>query len=73
MTPSKIVVTTVIAVSEEIKKILEPKLKARFGEFPITYSIDESLISGMVISFGDTELHFDLKNEVEYILNELIK
>jgi F0F1-type ATP synthase delta subunit len=69
---SQIIITTAAPVPQELKPQLESKLVAKIGNYPFVYDIDESLIAGLQVSFGDTEYHYDLKSEIEYLTNELV-
>jgi F0F1-type ATP synthase delta subunit len=67
-----IIITTVTPVSQDLKQILESKLKAKIGDYPFVYTLDESLIAGLQVSFEDQEYHYDLKSEIEYLSNKLV-
>jgi len=74
MLQKDIIITTAIELSQEVKLNLEPKLNTKFGkDHNIIYKVDQTLLLGMVIHVGDTEYHYDLQDQIEFILLELLK
>jgi F0F1-type ATP synthase delta subunit len=71
----------VFAASEmdtNTKSMLENKLKnikeLNLGgdNYSVEYFVDTSLLTGFYIQSGDTEIHHDLKNQLEHIITELV-
>lgn len=69
----KIIIFSPSDISADFKNQLESKLVAKFGSFPIEYKIDKSLIAGLVIRLGDQEYHYDLRTQLDYILEHVLK
>ncbi len=67
-----IIITSAVVFPDDLKSQLESKLRVKIGDFPFVYEVDSSLIAGLQVSYGDTELHYDLKSEIEYLTNELV-
>jgi F0F1-type ATP synthase delta subunit len=72
MNDSKIIVTSSIEISTELKSHLEFKLKHKFGNHEIEYIVDESLIVGLTIRYDDTELSYDLNSQIQNITNQIM-
>ena len=69
-----IIVRSAIEISNDLKTILEVKLKAKYPEnYTFEYMQDPSILVGLVIQVGDMEYHYDLKDQVDFILMELLK
>lgn len=69
---SEILVTTANELSYELKKSIESKIQTKFGNNPIKYIIDPSLIFGLIIKVGDEEFYYNVRHEISHILNELL-
>jgi F0F1-type ATP synthase delta subunit len=68
-----IIITSSVEFPTELKSTVEEKLTKKFnGHYYFEYKVDKDLIAGFQVKLGDTELHFDLKSEIEYIQNELV-
>ena len=71
----QVTLTTAVAVSEDIKKSIEQKVKtaAQFKTVELTTKIDESLIGGFVLEFNnnlvDASIARDLKDIKKQFLN----
>jgi F-type H+-transporting ATPase subunit delta len=71
----QVTLTTALAVSEDIKKSIEQKVKtaAQFKTVELTTKIDESLIGGFVLEFNnnlvDASIARDLKDIKKQFLN----
>lgn len=71
----QVTLTTAVAVSEDIKKSIEQKVKtaAKFKTVELTTKIDESLIGGFVLEFNnnlvDASIARDLKDIKKQFLN----
>ena len=72
MNNNKVIVTSSIEITAELKSHLEFKLKHKFGNLEITYIVDPSLIAGLVINCGDVELRYDLNSEIQNISNQIM-
>ncbi len=72
MNATKVIVTSSIEISSELKSHLEFKLKHKFGDRVIIYEVDPALIAGLVINCGDTELRYDLNSEIQHITNQIM-
>jgi F0F1-type ATP synthase delta subunit len=72
MSVQTITITSAVAIPDDLKQTLETKVTKKIGNFPIAYELDSSLIAGLQIRFGDTEYHYDLKSEIEYLTSELV-
>lgn len=72
MNDSKIIVSSSVEISPELKFHLEFKLKHKFGNREFEYIVDESLIVGLVIRCQDTELRYDLSSQIQNITNQII-
>ena len=72
MNATKVIVTSSIEITPELKSHLEFKLKHKFGQQEIIYEVDSSLIAGLVINCGDTELRYDLNSEIQNITNQIM-
>lgn len=69
-------------LSANSKMNLESKLKSNVsfsGGFQFSfencnfhYLVDSSLITGFYVQCGDLEFHYDLKNQLENIITELV-
>jgi F0F1-type ATP synthase delta subunit len=68
----KIIVTSNIEISSELKSHLEFKLKHKFGDKIIDYIVDPSLIIGIVVTCGDVELRYDLNSQIQNIANQIM-
>jgi len=75
----QVTLTTAVAVSEEIKKSIEQKVKsaANFTTIELTTKTDESLIGGFVLEFNnnlvDASIARDLKDiKKQFLNNEFI-
>lgn len=73
MTAEIITVTSATPIADTDRQKLIQKLEAKFGQNPVEFAIDSELMAGIVIHFQNNEYRFDLKSEVDYILNELLK
>ena len=72
MNATKVIVTSSIEITSELKSHLEFKLKHKFGDREIIYEVDPTLIAGLVINCGDTELRYDLNSEIQNITNQIM-
>jgi F0F1-type ATP synthase delta subunit len=68
----KITITSAAQFPEETKSSLEQKLSAKYPNSGFEYKVDSRLIAGFQVNIGDTELHFDLQSEINYISSELV-
>ena len=68
----KIIVTSNVEISPELKSHLEFKLKHKFGDRIINYIINPSLIVGIVVRCGDVELQYDLSSQIQNITNQIM-
>jgi len=75
----QVTLTTAVALSEDIKKSIEQKVKAaaQFKTIELTTKIDESLIGGFVLEFNnnlvDASIARDLKDiKKQFLNNEFI-
>lgn len=66
-------VTSSSQLNEELKTLLEQKLKNKFGDLEIQYSVDPKLILGLTIKVDDEEYYSNLNYEINYILSQLLK
>ena len=66
-----IIVTSSSQLSKDLEGKLTDKLTVKFGNHPLKFEIDTSLILGMVIKFKDDEFFYNLDHEIEHILQEL--
>jgi F0F1-type ATP synthase delta subunit len=66
-----ITVITATVFDETLKSILEAKLVAKFGEYPVSYQTDSSLIVGMKIIFADHEYRYDLGSQLSFIMSSI--
>jgi F-type H+-transporting ATPase subunit delta len=66
-------VTTARELTDAQKKAVEDKLLATtdYKEFKINYSIDESLIAGMIIRIKDRVVDSSIKTKLANMANEL--
>jgi F0F1-type ATP synthase delta subunit len=69
--PDTIIVTSSVEISPENKALLEPKLIAKIGNFPLEYLIDPSLIAGFKVNFGDKQYSYDLSSEIKNVQNQM--
>ena len=72
MNDQKVIVTSSSVISAELRSHLEFKLKHKFGESEIVYLVDSKLIAGLIISYGDLELRYDLNSEIQNITNQIM-
>jgi F0F1-type ATP synthase delta subunit len=74
MIQKDITITSATELSQEIKLSLESKLNSKYGDgHNFVYKTNKSLLLGLVIQLGDTEYHYDLQDQIEFILLELLK
>ena len=68
-------VTSALPLSEIQKMLIQEKLLAttKYVSFEIHYSVDESLIGGMVIRIGDRVVDGSVKNKLQNLTRELSK
>lgn len=71
----KATVTTAKPLSEEWKKKVVDKLLATtdYVDFEVTYTVDESLIGGMVIRIGDRVVDSSIKTKLDELARDLKK
>lgn len=70
---NSILITSASVIPQDLKPVLEDKVSKLIGIHPIEYHVDQTLIAGLQISFGDTQYHYDLKSKIEYLVSELIQ
>lgn len=74
MIRNSIIIRSAIAISEDLKSVLETKLKAKYpGKETFEYLQDPSILVGMVVQVGDMEYRYDLRDQIDFILMELLK
>lgn len=68
-------VSTPTELSEEMKEKVQTRLLecTDYKEFEMNYSIDESLIGGMVIRIGDRVIDSSIKHKLDKLSRELVK
>lgn len=68
-------VTTAVEIGESTKKSIEDKLKATtdYVAFEMNYSVDKSIIGGMIIRIGDRVVDSSIKSKLESIADGLYK
>ena len=66
-------VTTAVALSDEQKSAVEKRLleTTRYESFEMNYSVDESLIGGMVIRIGDRVVDSSIKTKLYELSKQL--
>ena len=74
MSQSSIKIVSAIDIEPSLKTELEAKLKARYGsENTFEYFLDPSILAGIVVKVDDMEYHYDLRDQIDFILLELLK
>jgi len=68
-----ILVTTSHPLSLENKNALAQKLVTKFGVTEFEYLVDPKLVIGIMIKVGDTEYYYNLQNEAQNILTQVLK
>ena len=68
-------VTTAVEIGESTKKSIEDKLKATtdYVAFEMNYSVDKSIIGGMIIRIGDRVVDSSIKSKLESMADGLYK
>lgn len=68
-------VTTAVEIGESAKKSIEDKLKATtdYVAFEMNYSVDKSIIGGMIIRIGDRVVDSSIKSKLESMADGLYK
>lgn len=68
-------ITTAVEIGETTKKSIEDKLKATtdYVAFEMNYSVDKSIIGGMIIRIGDRVVDSSIKSKLESMADGLYK
>ena len=68
-------VTSAVQLTEEQKKQVEDKLlqTTKYSQFEIAYSVDKSLIGGMVIRIGDRVVDSSIRTKLQVLAKDLRK
>lgn len=68
-------VITAVEIAESTKKSIEDKLKATtdYVAFEMNYSVDKSIIGGMIIRIGDRVVDSSIKSKLESMADGLYK
>ena len=74
MTKSPIKIVSAIDIESSLKTSLESKLQAKYGtDCTFEYKIDTSILAGLIVQVDDMEYHYDLRDQIDFILLELLK
>ena len=74
MIKNTIIVRSAIEIPNDLKEVLETKLKAKYStKDAFEYVLDSSILVGLVVQVDDMEYHYDLRDQVDFILMELLK
>lgn len=68
-------VTTAVELSEQKKKEVTDRLKATtsYEQFEMNYTVDSSLVGGMIIRIGDKVVDSSIKNKINELSKALYK
>ncbi len=67
-------ILTAVPLSSELKSALESKLLTKFGSGKTyQYETDVNILAGIVIQVDDIEYHYDLRDQINFIMLELFK
>ncbi len=71
--PVLAVVISAVPLSEEEKKALEEKIRARFGKQRLSfeYRVDPDILGGLIIRVGDTLIDYSLRSRLEELRHRL--
>jgi len=65
-------VVSAVPLSEEERRELEEKLRARFGErLAFEYRVDPDILGGMIVRVGDVLMDFSLRSRLESLRHRL--
>jgi len=65
-------VITAVPLTEEEKRTLEEKLRARFGErLAFEYRVDPEILGGMIVRVGDVLIDYSLRSRFESLRHRL--
>ena len=74
MTKSPIKIISSVDIESSLKISLEAKLQGKYGtERAFEYKIDVSILAGLIVQVDDMEYHYDLRDQIDFILLELLK
>lgn len=65
-------VTSAIALTADQRKAVADDLQQRYGQVKITFSVDESLIGGLIIRIGDQVLDNSLRTRLGAIQRNML-
>jgi F0F1-type ATP synthase delta subunit len=74
MTSQHITIISAVEIDQSQKSILELKLRSKHPtKADFIYKIDPTLLAGLIVKVDDVEYHHDLRDQIDFILLELLK
>jgi len=74
MVRNTIIIRSAVELTNDLKAVLEAKLKAKYADKDtFEYLLDPSILVGLVVQVDDMEYHYDLRDQIDFILMELLK